>query len=243
MTLKRRSLSTPGGELVYTIAHRPRVTRRMHLELDTEGELLVVVPADWPAFYTRGLLRKNLAYVHRFLNRARPRHARPLSYIDGSRHLLAGSELELRLQTATRRGSRIELAGNQLRISLADHSESSVRGVLQRWYLDTARQGFARRLAVIQELAPWARNRNLKLALRRMKRTWGTCSSAGVIRLNTHLIKAPETCLDYVISHELCHLQEMNHGPAFYRLQEAIWPDWRQYRRHLREHGNRYTQE
>lgn len=76
-----------------------------------------------------------------------------------------------------------------------------------------------------------------------MKRTWGTCNSKGLIRLNTHLVKAPQACLDYVISHELCHLKEMNHGPGFYRLQEAIWPDWRRYRQHLREHGNRYTQE
>jgi predicted metal-dependent hydrolase len=80
-----------------------------------------------------------------------------------------------------------------------------------------------------------------------MRRTWGTCrllgDGRGVIRLNTHLVKAPPRCLDFVIGHELCHLQEMNHGPDFYRLQEAICPDWRDLRDELRERGHHYTQE
>jgi len=243
MSAKRGSLSTPQGELVFTIAHRPRVTRRMHLELDAHGELLVVVPHDWPSFYTQRLLHKNLAFVRRFLDRARRRHAEPLSYAHGSRHLLAGEVRTLDVQSGSGHCTRIELAGDSLCIELADPSEGRIRKALQSWYLETARDSFARRLEALQQSTPWARKRTLTLALRRMKRTWGTCNSKGLIRLNTHLIKAPEFCLDYVISHELCHLQVMNHGPDFYRLQEAIWPQWRQHRRHLREHGPRYTQE
>lgn len=243
MTSTRRSLTTPRGELVYSIAHRPRVTRRMHLELDADGELLVVVPRDWPTFYTRRLLHKNIAYVHRFLDRARRRHAGPLRYTDGSEHLFGGESLILRVRRGSRQRAQLTLSGDQLIIELADPTEARVRSGLQGWYLSRARSMFARRLEVVQQQAPWARGRALTLALRRMKRTWGTCNSKGLIRLNTHLVKAPQSCLDYVISHELCHLKEMNHGPAFYRLQEAIWPEWQRYRQHLREQGNRYTRE
>ena len=76
-----------------------------------------------------------------------------------------------------------------------------------------------------------------------MKRTWGTCSREGVIRLNTHLVKAPPEALDYVIAHEVCHLREMNHGRAFYELQDGLYPDWKTQRQHLRDHGHQYTQE
>lgn len=215
----------------------------MHLELDADGELLVVVPHDWPSFYTRRLLHKNLAFVHRFLDRARRRHTEPLSYAHGSRHLFAGNAVKLDVQTVKAHRPRVELAGDKLCIKLSEPTQAQIRKVLQSWYLETARVSFARRLEVVRYSAPWARDRPLKLALRRMKRTWGTCNSKGLIRLNTHLIKAPEFCLDYVISHELCHLQVMNHGRDFYRLQETIWPEWRKHRRHLREYGSRYTQE
>lgn len=243
MTSGQRSLTTPRGELVYTITHRPRITRRMHLEIDENGELLVVVPRDWPPFYTQRLLRKHLAYVQRFLDRARQRQHTPVSYSNGSNHLFAGDVLTLHVHSGRQRRARFERTGDQLHIELADPGEARIRSALQDWYRERAQAIFPRRLDVFQQRAAWARERKLTLRLRRMKRTWGTCSNKGVIRLNTHLVKAPEDCLDYVISHELCHLQEMNHGPGFYRLQNELWPDWRRYRRHLREHGHRYTQE
>lgn len=66
------------------------------------------------------------------------------------------------------------------------------------------------------------------MRLRWMKRTWGSCSASGVITLNPHLVKAPPACIDYVIAHEVCHLEEHNHGKAFYALQERLCPDWRE---------------
>jgi predicted metal-dependent hydrolase len=61
-----------------------------------------------------------------------------------------------------------------------------------------------------------------------MERQWGSCSPTGRLTLNAHLVKAPRECIDYVIIHELCHLQERNHGPRFHRLLDAQMPGcWR----------------
>jgi hypothetical protein len=70
-----------------------------------------------------------------------------------------------------------------------------------------------------------------------MKRTWGNCSSKGVIKLNTHMVKAPVVIIDSVIAHELCHLEEMNHGKRFYELLESLNPNWQQDRARLRSEG------
>jgi len=59
-----------------------------------------------------------------------------------------------------------------------------------------------------------------------MKTQWGSCSPTGAILLNPHLVKAPRECIDYVISHELCHLKEHNHSPRYYRLLSKIMPRW-----------------
>jgi predicted metal-dependent hydrolase len=48
---------------------------------------------------------------------------------------------------------------------------------------------------------------------------------------------------DYVIAHELCHLAEMNHGKAFYALQESLYPDWREVRALLRSNSHIYLHE
>lgn len=231
------------GPVPYTIEHRPRVTRRLHLELDRDGQLLVVVPTGWPNFYTRRLLHKHLDLVHRFLARARQRQLPPLRWTQGAPHLFRGETLTLALTPDSRRRLAIEVHADTLRISGDDLQPERVRTALTAWYRKQALDRFQHRLDRLQAATPWARDRSLELALRRMKRTWGTCSNQGVIRLNTHLVKAPPHLLDYVISHELCHLQEMNHGPAFYALQAALWPSWREDRQALREQGHRYTQE
>lgn len=243
MSRRARVLDTPTGRIAYTLAHRPRVTRRLHLELDADGGLVVVTPRDWPEGHTRRLLNANAARVERFLVRARERRLPPLDWTDGGRHLYRGEALTLRLTPRRQRGARLERDGDLLRVALSDPSPDAVRGAVTRWYAAQAQRRFRQRLTALQRRTAWARDRELTLRLRRMRRTWGTCSSRGVVRLNTHLVKAPDLILDYVIAHELCHLREMNHGPRFYALQERLWPEWRQHRRHLREHGARYVQE
>mgnify|MGYP006280536543 CR=1 FL=1 len=240
-------LPLPGGVARYTIGHRPRVTRRMHLELDEAGELRVIVPRGWSVSETHRLLERHAARVQRYLDGARERRLPPLHYGDGGEHLYRGERLTLRLRrrpTATRPILRRD--GDTLLLLTRDPGAigtERVRRLLSAWYGRQARRLFRRRFERLRGRASWTAERDLELAQRRMTRTWGSCRRDGVIRLNTHLVKAPTPCLDYVIAHELCHLRVMNHGPDFYALQERLWPDWRDARAHLREHGHRYTQE
>jgi len=55
---------------------------------------------------------------------------------------------------------------------------------------------------------------------------WRSLSHSGVMTLNRELIRAPCECIDYVVTHELCHLKYKNHSPEFYRLLEQTMPDW-----------------
>jgi predicted metal-dependent hydrolase len=65
-------------------------------------------------------------------------------------------------------------------------------------------------------------------SIRRMKRRWGSCTKGGTILLNVLLIQASPRCIDYVITHELCHLTHHNHNTAFFRLLDRVMPDWRE---------------
>lgn len=72
--------------------------------------------------------------------------------------------------------------------------------------------------------------------LSRARTRWGSCNSRGVIRLNWRLVQLPLHLVDYVVAHELCHLFEMNHSPAFWRRVETVCPDCQQARRELGEY-------
>lgn len=63
-----------------------------------------------------------------------------------------------------------------------------------------------------------------RVAIRDQRRRWGSCSSRGNLNFNYRLIFLPDHLFDYIIIHELCHLREMNHGPAFWSLVSKECP-------------------
>lgn len=72
--------------------------------------------------------------------------------------------------------------------------------------------------------------------LRAMRTQWGSCSSRGVITLNTALLKIPPHLLDYVIIHELAHRRVRSHSRAFWALVESACPWTDHARRELRQY-------
>ena len=67
-----------------------------------------------------------------------------------------------------------------------------------------------RRLTHVEERLLWLKERPDWRLLEMMKTRWGSCSPRSDVLLNPHLVKAPIECIDYVILHELCHLEEHN---------------------------------
>ena len=63
---------------------------------------------------------------------------------------------------------------------------------------------------------------------------WGSCSRKGNLNFNWRLMQLPQALADYVIVHELCHLQELNHSKRFWDLVARTIPDHKERRKALR---------
>lgn len=85
----------------------------------------------------------------------------------------------------------------------------------------------------------WASHTGMQINSVRVKNhqsKWGSCSSLRNINLNWHLVMLEKTLADYVVIHELMHLHEMNHSPAFWKWVEKYYPEHRKARIALRNH-------
>ena len=75
------------------------------------------------------------------------------------------------------------------------------------------------------------------VSVRDFKARWGCCDADGRIRLNWRLVMLPPVLREYVLIHELCHLKEMNHSAAFWKLVGKHCGDYRQRRRLLKKYS------
>jgi hypothetical protein len=73
-----------------------------------------------------------------------------------------------------------------------------------------------------------------KISIRDQKTRWGSCSKEGNLNFNYKIILLPEYLQDYIIIHELCHLKELNHSKEFWNLVERECPDYKKYRKELK---------
>ncbi|RED47699.1 M48 family metallopeptidase [Aestuariispira insulae] len=77
-----------------------------------------------------------------------------------------------------------------------------------------------------------------RISIRDQKTRWGSCSAKGDLSFNWRLIMAPPEVLDYVVAHEVAHLAQHNHSPAFWAVVEQIQPEMKRWRTWLKRHGN-----
>lgn len=77
-----------------------------------------------------------------------------------------------------------------------------------------------------------------RITLRDTRSRWGSCTSDGALMFSWRLIMSPPEVLDYVAAHEVAHLAEMNHSPAFWAGVERIYGPWKDARSWLRTEGN-----
>jgi predicted metal-dependent hydrolase len=106
---------------------------------------------------------------------------------------------------------------------------------IERWYRRAARAEVASRLdrATAEVGASYRR-----LAIRNQRTRWASCGSGGTMSFNWRLLLAPERVLDYVVWHEVCHLEIADHSSRFWALLEARYPEWREAAAWLRKNGS-----
>lgn len=107
-----------------------------------------------------------------------------------------------------------------------------IRDTVQSWLQRQARRVFEERCAL---MAPRLGVRMKRLSLSSASTRWGSASADGSIRLNWRLVHFGLPVIDYVVTHELAHLREMNHSAAFWEVVRSALPEFEQARGALRD--------
>ena len=155
-------------------------------------------------------------------------------YISGETHLYLGRQYRLKVHRQDH--VAVKLFGRYIYIQTPTPEDTdSVKALLNQWYLNRAKDKFQSRLEKCFQRFSRRGFDCPQLRIRKLTKRWGSLTSANTLILNRDLIRAPRTCIDYVITHELCHLKHPNHGQKFYEFLDAMMPDWEQRKQKLEQ--------
>jgi predicted metal-dependent hydrolase len=129
---------------------------------------------------------------------------------------------------------RLRLRNGRFELTRAAQVEG--RAVFLAWYRRRATEVLKERIAYYAPLVGVAPP---PITIKDMHSRWGSCSAKGRVNLYWGLVALPLELADYVVVHELAHLLELNHSPAFWRGVERVLPDYRERRKRLRSEGPR----
>ncbi|HEX6459305.1 MAG TPA: SprT family zinc-dependent metalloprotease, partial [Thermoleophilaceae bacterium] len=154
---------------------------------------------------------------------------------DGGEVPYLGEQLDLDVRVEPgRTRPHVRRRGDVLTVKVARRGREPIRDALERWYRREARQEVEHRLKAAVARAGTSYT---TLTIRAQRTRWASCSSNGSMSFNWRLLLAPEEIVDYVVEHEVAHLEVLDHSQRFWRLLGSRCPEYREHERWLKRHG------
>lgn len=238
MSIERKRLKHGGATIAYRVRRSARRKKTLQLNIDDDGAI-VATPMKTPDSVIRNFVLKNADWI--------------LESVAQRKALVESSRLV--------DGNSLPYLGREVRLMIRDEAASDVRLEFDDWKFRIAvpqnLEPAERDEAIGRELVAWYRRQAERVIgscvdrwwrffdcperppalIRDQRRRWGSCSSDGTLRFNWRLAMMSEHVVEYVVVHELSHLEQMNHSPKFWEAVAKRMPDYKERRRTLKEEG------
>ena len=213
----------------YTVHFSDRKT--LGITVTPEGKVFLHAPIHASQNQIEEKLRKRAGWIVKQQSyfRSLGVSAPEKRFISGESHYYLGKQYMLRVTEGKPNSARYK--GRYFEVVCTPKSKAAK--LMKEWYRERAKIKFAEIAEpIIQRFNKYGVAPS-SIYIQSMSNRWGSCSPKGKIILNSELIKAPKPCIEYVITHELCHLIHRNHTKAFFELLSTEMHDWERWKKKL----------
>jgi len=226
MNAETVTLSYGKSLISFRLERRDRKT--LAISVGPNAEVEVVAPTNAPLEKVLEKVRKRARWIQRqqrFFIQFHPRTPER-QYVAGETHLYLGRQYRLKVSPHIQQ--QVKLYRGRLVVqSTKPKNRDVIREQVEQWYRDRARMKFLERIAICQDRFPDpAAYKPAGLVIMQLRQRWGSMTPSRKLILNKALIQASVDAIDYVITHELCHVRHDHHGSAFFGLLDRVMPDW-----------------
>ena len=232
------SISHNGIVIPYKLRRSKRRRKTFQISVNDAG-VRVAVPYRTPNREVRAFLNNHAPWILKQLAKLEdlpePKNfvtGETLPYLGRDLHLTVGMRPVTEARVRLRQGSFYVEAPQALK---GDDLREEIKRAFLHWYQQRAEQRIA--AAVNLRWPSMKQGKKPQIIIGNQKTLWGSCAADGSLRFNWRLVMMPLPLMEYVVVHELAHLKERNHSPAFWKVVATAMPDALQRRRQLRETG------
>jgi predicted metal-dependent hydrolase len=227
-------------DLRVEVRRSPR-RRTVDLIVDRFGDLVINVPQALPPRDVEAIVRRKQEWIYTKLNQKELvlRPGDPKEYVTGEGFHYLGKKYRLKLFDAESTDAHVaplRLLNGRFWMHRASASEG--RDHFIRWYTSQGLKWIACAVEVLEDRVG-AKPRSIYV--RDLKYRWGSCNAGGDAYFHWRLMLLPPRVIRYLVVHELVHLHEHNHSPAFYDRLGRAAPEYREIEAWLEANGDEYT--
>lgn len=228
---------TDGSTVSYTLKRSMRA-KNVWLRVGIGTGLEVVAPAGMSAKDIGGVLEKKREWIQKQMVRIVPYQGptRVRVLRDGSMLPFLGGERRLRVLKSRGQLTTVQLIDGEIVAAVEEADTDTLKKALESWYRKTARKVITERVSRLLDGRKIGR-----ISIKDQKTRWGSCSTKGNLNFNWRLVMAPPKIIDYLILHELTHLECLNHSKRFWDRLKKICPDYEKSELWLKENGRDLT--
>ncbi len=215
----------------YYLVQQDRKT--VSLTVQPSLNIILKCPHDYTSSHVEKFLKRKWHWMEKQLRDLRRFQIKrtPKEYVSGEAFLYLGRQYKLVVCKAARDAVRIEKGRIRIESTKKLDDTAHNRKLLESWYQSRAESVFNERYKLMiqkfnYDFVP-------TLAIRQMEKRWGSFLVKKKILLNPELIKASKECIDYVITHELCHMKYQNHSEKYFRFLQSKCPNWKELKEKL----------
>lgn len=224
-----RKITLGSEKVAYELRESDEATQP-RIDVDIHG-VRVILPED-STTNPDALLKENAAWTlekkakyDQYRERVPEREFEP-----GERFPYLGDQHEVVVE----RRSSSQIAENEFRLAKHHVEQTSVQRALEMLYRRKARERFEKQSSRFADEMGVEYD---EIEIRNQRTKWGSCSTTGTLGLNWRLMMAPVDVIDYIVIHELAHLQEQNHTDEFWSLVAEYDPNYQSHARWLQDNG------
>lgn len=221
--IRKRNVSNP---------RRQAAKQQIVIKVHPDRRVVAIVPEHTTREAIQVAVNKQAKWIWKHMTAfsSLKEHVLPRQYVSGEPQFYLGRRYMLKVLIESQAAPSVKLLRGKLVVLLNENennNSSTVKALIDKWYVYRAKLIFNERLQLMLAKATWV-TKEPNFKVRSMKKQWGSCSAKGNLVLNPHLVKASKESIDYVILHELCHITEHNHSERFWRLLTEVMPNWTQ---------------